>query len=223
MRVLLLNCDLDRSRETNGAALLRCFLKGRSVKIDVFDVYKNEFPKAGELANYGVAVITGSRASVYEKKRWIGKLVKLVREMDRQGIRTLGVCFGYQIVAKAFGGSVVKGDQYEEGFRKVSLTGRGRKDQLFAGFPNSFFVYQSHGDYVRRLPKGATLLLSNGMGAQAYRVREFACVQFHPEIFPGVAIKMHRRDGKSVGSVTGAVAKGYSLPAKVISNFAKAS
>jgi GMP synthase (glutamine-hydrolysing) len=222
MRILLLNCDLDRSKETNGAVLLKLHLaKNRRTRVDVFDVCRNEFPETKGLAKYDGAVITGSRASVYEKKGWIRRLERLVRQIDRDGLRTLGICFGYQVVARALGGSVLKGDVYEEGFQRVSLTGSGKKDPVFDGFPNRFLVYQSHGDYIRRLPKGANLLSRNSRGTQAYRIRKFFCVQFHPEILRSVAIKMYRRDGKDVGRIRRAVAEGYSLPAKAITNFAE--
>jgi GMP synthase-like glutamine amidotransferase len=219
MRILILNCDLDSSNETNGAAVLQRHLKGKKVRVDIAHVHQNKFPKVSELSGYDSIIITGSRASVYEKKRWLARLGNLVREIDRQGINTLGICFGYQMVAQALGGMVQKGVGYEEGFGRVQLTAAGREDFVFRNFPARFLVYQSHGDIAKVLPQGAQILSKNKNGVQAFKLRSFRCVQFHPEILPKTAVKMYRRDGKDTRMITRIVDRKYSLPANTLSNF----
>ena len=131
----------------------------------------------------------------------------------------LGICFGYQIVAAALGGKVAMGTVPEEGFRYVTLNSKGAENPLFSGMPSRFAVYQSHNDVVTRLPRGATALARSLNSLQAYSVRSFSCVQFHPEIGIATARCMARRDGIPVPKIMGAIRSGYTLHYKVLDNF----
>jgi GMP synthase (glutamine-hydrolysing) len=103
------------------------------------------------------------------------------------GVPVLGICFGYQFLAKHFGGKVESSTHREYGqawVEKPSTTNQA-KDLLLEGTPEKFRVWMSHGDSVVATPPGSdTILLSAGKIA-AFRMldRKIWALQFHPEVF----------------------------------------
>ena len=132
-------------------------------------------------------VATGSPRSVTERAPWMVRTAAWLREAAERGIPVLGVCFGHQLLAEAYGGSVGRNPRGRElGTVRCSLTAAGRVDPLFAGVPPSFEVQATHEDEVTALPEDAELLATNAASAvQAFRVgRRVRAVQFHPELDP---------------------------------------
>jgi GMP synthase (glutamine-hydrolysing) len=219
MRLLVLNCDLDPNATTNGASLLREHLSSNDVEVNISNVFEGRFPGADELRSNQGIVITGSRASAYDKLDWIPRLCGMVRDIDRLGIPTLGICFGFQITAQALGGKVEKSGTFESGFDEITLKPDAGKHFLFEGFPERFKVYQSHGDVVSALPQNSVVLSEDAKCIQAYYIRNIHCVQFHPEITPRVAKIMALRDSVDVDMILNSVGEDYALPLRALSNF----
>lgn len=214
----MLNCDFDENPVTNGGTILKASLENMGTYVDVFRTFDNKFPMISEIKNYDGFIITGSRASVYEKKEWIPKLMDLIVLIDSLHKPVLGICFGFQATAQAFGGKVEPSGVYEEGFKKLELNDMGMKQEIFKGLKKDFYVYQSHGDVVTRLPE-KSISLSESWCTEAFRLREFFCVQFHPEILPDIATKMAIRDKKPINEIMKSVEKTYSDTIRIISNF----
>ena len=219
MRILILNCDFDKSSRTNGAALIKRHLdRLNGVKVSRIDLTKGKFPKKGEIAKYSGVIITGSRAGVRDKYKWVRKLPALLSEMDAAGTKCLGICFGFQMVAESFGGKVGRGKAFEEGFKRISVSGKA--PPIFKSMPRGFYVYQSHWDIAKRLPKGATVISRNSESVQAFSLRKFQCVQFHPEILPETALAMCKRDKKDKNMIMSDVKANYKTTLKILYNFA---
>lgn len=53
-------------------------------------------------------ICTGSSYSVYQDIPWIHELAEFIRDLDREQIKFVGVCFGHQMIGLALGGSVEK-------------------------------------------------------------------------------------------------------------------
>ena len=141
-------------------------------------------------------VISGSHAMVTEHPDWSERTVQWLRQAVKRKISVLGICYGHQLLAYAFGGEV--GDNpngCEFGTVEVSLSMNAQRDKLFRDFPSSLRVHVSHAQSVLRLPHNATLLASNDMDAnQAFAVGNSVWgVQFHPEFDAEIVIAYIRQ------------------------------
>jgi GMP synthase (glutamine-hydrolysing) len=97
------------------------------------------------------------------------------------GVPVLGICYGFQAMAKALGGTVEHTGTREFGRTELEATG----GVLHAGLPGRHPVWMSHGDCVTGAPAGfAVTATSAGAPVAAFedRQRRFAGVQYHPEV-----------------------------------------
>jgi len=134
-------------------------------------------PTLREQAIDGV-VISGSQTSVYDDHDWIHELTAWVRTLKRAAVPMLGICWGHQFLAQAFGGRVVDMGEYEIGYREIEHRGSSR---LFEGIDTPMTAFETHSDRVAELPSGAIELARNEYGIQAFRLGASYGVQFHPE------------------------------------------
>ena len=123
-------------------------------------------------------VVTGSSASVYWDKEWIGRLKTWVGGAVEAGLPALGVCYGHQLLADVLGGRVEDMGEYEIGYRTVEHDGDNR---LLAGIDESMTVFTTHSDRVAEPPPGATVFAENDYGIHGFRKDRVIGVQFHPE------------------------------------------
>ncbi|CAN5202288.1 GMP synthase [soil metagenome] len=83
-------------------------LLGDSVPTVRFDVQAGHLPD--DPAEFQGAIVTGSAAGVYDDLPWIAPLLDWLRQARGQ-TRLVGICFGHQAMAQAFGGRVEKSDR----------------------------------------------------------------------------------------------------------------
>ena len=72
--------------------------------------------------------------NAYDNDAWILRLVEFTKQaLQHPHVKVIGVCYGHQIVGRAFGATVMKHDQgtWETSVCDVQLTDRGR--DLFGG------------------------------------------------------------------------------------------
>ena len=123
-------------------------------------------------------VLSGGPSSVYEAGS--PSLDPGVLEL---GIPTLGICYGFQIMAQQLGGEVANTGLREYGATDMTVTGDG--GSLLAGQPDAQTVWMSHGDSVSKAPDGFTVLASSAstpVAAFASDERRLYGVQWHPEV-----------------------------------------
>jgi len=77
---------------------------GRTYNYTVFDVRLNQFPESAQQCD--AWIITGSASNVDENTVWMQRLKQLILEIDQAARPLIGICFGHQIIAEAFGGRV---------------------------------------------------------------------------------------------------------------------
>ena len=99
------------------------------------------------------------------------------------GVPTLGICYGFQVMAQALGGEVANTGLREYGATDAALSGDG--GVLLAGQPIEQNVWMSHGDQVSKAPDGFEVLASTSatpVAAFGSDVRRLYGVQWHPEV-----------------------------------------
>ena len=122
-------------------------------------------------------VISGGPESVNAKNT-----LKIDSEILNSKIPVLGICYGMQLMAKHFKGSVNSSKKREFGHAEIKLT----KSKLFEFVKISRLnVWMSHGDKVTKLPKGFKKIASSENSPIAAfennSIRKYG-LQFHPEV-----------------------------------------
>jgi GMP synthase-like glutamine amidotransferase len=142
-----------------------------------------------DVASVEAVLITGSPSGVYDPLPWIGPLKSFVRRAAAASVPQVGICFGHQLLAAAFGGHVAKAPQgwgigrhtYELSNLESWMTCHGRK---------SLHMAVSHQDQVLTKPEVADVLASSSFtphAALVYRHAPAISFQGHPEFEPGFA------------------------------------
>ncbi len=132
--------------------------------------------KIRELNPTGV-ILSGGPSSVLEKGS-----PRPDKGVFALGVPVLGICYGHQVMAHMLGGKVVKGAHHEFGRETLTL-----KDSrgLWKGLGKKQEVWFSHGDQVKKLPKGFVQTASTTSCTNAAFIdpkRNLYGIQFHPEV-----------------------------------------
>lgn len=96
----------------------------------------------------------------------------------------LGVCYGAQYLAMAYGGEVEGAPSREYG--RAMLTVVAPEDPLMKGMPSPTQVWMSHGDTITRVPANYEIIGStSNVRVAAYHIGGEMTwgIQFHPEVF----------------------------------------
>ncbi|HLK23971.1 MAG TPA: type 1 glutamine amidotransferase [Caulobacteraceae bacterium] len=149
-----------------------------------FDVAGGDFPSAATACD--AYIVTGSEAGVYDDRPWIAPLLEFLRAVKGRA-RLVGVCFGHQAMAEAFGGRAIKSPKgLAMGLHTYAFDDRER--WMDSAAPASAAV--SHQDQVVELPPGAHVVGGNAftpMGVIAYGDQPAISMQCHPEFMPAYA------------------------------------
>jgi GMP synthase (glutamine-hydrolysing) A subunit len=125
--------------------------------------------------------------------------VKFKAEMDavlQSKVPILGICFGHQLMARAFGAEVVRDGRHVREMIKTTVL---KDDPLFGGLPRSLTLLESRYEVVKSLPPGFGLLATSAtsrIAAMKDPGRPLYGVQFHPEGFT----KQHPDGDRVVGN-----------------------
>ena len=97
------------------------------------------------------------------------------------GVPVFGICYGFQAMAQALGGTVERTGTSEYGRTELNVLG----GELHSGLPGAQPVWMSHGDAVTVAPAGFEVVATSpGAPVAAFedRRRGLAGVQYHPEV-----------------------------------------
>ena len=140
-------------------------LTARGVSLERHLVPQDGLPRdAGD-----VLIVMGGPMSVNDSDSWIAEETAFIRSVILAGKPVIGVCLGSQFMAKALGATVRSGRALEIGMTPITLTAEGKQDPVFSSLPESFDVFEWHGE-VFDLPKDCVPLAgSNIAPLQAFR------------------------------------------------------
>ena len=163
-----------RHHEEDSAGFIGAAFEARGAELStVLFPKEGPLPEAGGLAHI---VLLGSTSSAYdegEARAWIDEELAWLRRVDAAGVPVLGICFGAQVLAAAFGGAVEHAGREEIGWFMVDSADP-------ALIPPGPWLEFHHDRCLP--PAQATVLARNDLGVQAYRLGRHLAVQFHPEV-----------------------------------------
>lgn len=131
-------------------------------------------------------LIFGSGASVYDELPWQAPLNTWLLDCIQEGMPTLGICYGHQLLAQILGGKVEfarEDRQKYKGLRTIRFTRRGFWGQ--SGIEGRLVV--SHCEIVARLPADCDIVAESetcAIEAFAHRQLPVWGIQSHPEAGP---------------------------------------
>ncbi|GAA1355129.1 glutamine-hydrolyzing GMP synthase [Saccharothrix algeriensis] len=146
-------------------------------------VYSEVVPHTASVAELlekdpAAIVLSGGPASVYEPGA-----PQVDPKLFDVGVPVFGICYGFQAMAGALGGTVERTGTREYGRTDLGVTSSG--GLLHEELPGTHPVWMSHGDAVTAAPEGFTVTASSdGAPVAAFEDpgRRFAGVQYHPEV-----------------------------------------
>ena len=183
------------------------------------------------VSDFDGLLITGSAFGVYEDHAWLAPLETLIRDTAAAGKPQVGICFGHQLMAQAFGGAVKKSDKgWGLGVHRYDVGGRADWMQPAQGKISCIVVHQ---DQVIDPPPGAVNLAGSEFceyGVLAYAQGPAISFQMHPEFsheYVRDLLKLRRqRYGEAlVDNADATLARGSDreLMGRWISNFFKSA
>ncbi|WP_343571620.1 glutamine-hydrolyzing GMP synthase [Mycobacterium sp.] len=121
-------------------------------------------------------VLSGGPASVYADGA-----PQLDPALFDLGVPVFGICYGFQAMAQALGGTVARTGTSEYGRTELKVVG----GELHSDLPGTQPVWMSHSDAVTSAPDGFEVIATSAGSPVAgfeNRARRLAGVQYHPEV-----------------------------------------
>jgi GMP synthase-like glutamine amidotransferase len=167
--------------------MFRKLLGDSAYDYSVFAVDEGQMPPSPESCD--AWLVTGSSAGVYDPEPWIAPLMGFLQAAKGRA-PLVGVCFGHQIMAEAFGGKVIKSPKgWGIGAHQYAVE---RVEPWMEG-PDHVRLPASHQDQVVEKPPGAEVFAANAFtpyGGLVYRDQRAISIQLHPEFEPAYAIAL---------------------------------
>lgn len=144
---------------------------------DTVDQYPLERASEALCGTYDLVILSGSsRFPILYNLEVLQPELKLIRECTSP---LLGICFGAELLAVAYGGTLRDTEHKQKGIYEITAVS---KDPLFLA-RETFEVYEAHRWVIDTVPAQLELLASSQMGPEIirHRTKPQYGFQFHPE------------------------------------------
>lgn len=151
------------------------------VTLDIVEIKDySSMSQSDDLARHDVIVLSGSQRKLADPDTLVefANEIEFIRHTEKP---ILGICFGHQLVAQAYGSDVRSAGTMLEGYYMVRKT---VEDELFKGLPEKFLVMESHEEYVEEVPYGFEKIADSPnctIEAMKHNTKPVYAVQFHTE------------------------------------------
>lgn len=130
--------------------------------------------------DYDGVMLSGSQAMASEE-RTLEMFSRELEAVKDNPMPLVGICFGHQLLSRAFGCNVVRAARPTARFVETEVL---VDDTLLNGLRGKMAVYESHHEVVETVPEGFRLLARSATSAidvVKHRKLPLYGVQFHPE------------------------------------------
>ena len=159
-------------------------LLGEGYDWRTYDVQAGRWPDRAE--DNDAYLVTGSSSGVYDGDPWIGQLMDFLRQAKGRA-KLVGVCFGHQAMAEAFGGKVIKSPKgWGVGLHSYDVL----EAEPWMDRTPAIAIPASHQDQVVELPPAARVIAASSFtpfGMLDYADQPAISIQLHPEFDPAYA------------------------------------
>jgi GMP synthase-like glutamine amidotransferase len=168
-------------------SMFESLLAGRGYDWRAYDVAAARLPEAPE--DCDGYIVTGAAAGVYDDAPWIAALLDFLNAA-RGRAKLVGVCFGHQAMAQAFGGQVIKSPKgWGIGLHEYAVAAR----RPWMDAAAAIALPASHQDQVTVQPPATTVLAGSAfcpLGMLAWDDQPAISIQLHPEFDPAYAVAL---------------------------------
>lgn len=197
MRIGILQCDDVRSSlsvefgEYPSMIADQLAIADETFEFHTYRVHEGVLPDC--IHDCDAYVITGSRHSIFDAEvLWINCLQNFIVRLNKAKIKTIGICFGHQLMAEALGGKVERADcGWLVGVHKVTMK---QHKAFMQPSAERFYVAMMCEDQVQQISETAEILASskNCEYAMLQYGDHMLSVQGHPEFSPEFAKRLLR-------------------------------
>ena len=216
MKICIIDFDPDDDAIRNNAQIIKRQIDELDIDIRIIRCLESGFSDI--IWDFDKIITTGSPKSVNDKEDILEEIFEFFRTIRSKKIPALCICFGHQVVAKVFGGSVVEGE-FKQGFHNIELTENGVKAEIFKNIPKNIKIYHANKDYVSKPPEGSKILCKDNRFFNSFIFENFHCVQFHPEMNPEIVKYICEKDKKNTEIILNGMKIDDILALEIIKNF----
>ncbi len=185
LKVGLINCDcltpqvIEQYGDYPNMFRRLLTLVSKDITLKIYNAVAEELPQ--NTAECDVYLISGSQFSVCDQEPWIASLLSFIQVLWSKKIKTVGVCFGHQVMSKALGGIVNKAPNgWGMGLVNTMLV---HQQSWMRPYQKTFNIYMSHQDQVLTIPEeGMALAKTQHCPYSMIQFSDiFLSIQGHPE------------------------------------------
>jgi GMP synthase-like glutamine amidotransferase len=122
--------------------------------------------------NFDLVILSGGQHNILFENDSFSEEIKLVKS----GKSVIGICFGCELIARAFGGELIELPEEEKGIFEIEILDKSLGDK-------NMKVYEGHRWAVSKVPEEFEVLAKSERGPEIikHKILPIYGLQFHPE------------------------------------------